>query len=130
MLSSVFYCENLNLPRRRKTTLSISPHLLQSCDIATRVLTCLYCHLGVAYVVRALAPVRIFYTALRNLLRLLPTFRASDFLLFNLRLSTTEYSFPSVSLRPAPFMPMSQREGGNSPDTPRPSPSRLDCLLT
>ena len=74
----------------------------------------------------ALASVRIFRAALRNLLRLLLFLRASDSVPSTLRFSPTEYFPHSVSLRPPRFLRKCERDGGSSPDTPRPSPSRLD----
>ena len=79
----------------------------------------------------ALAAVRIFRAALRILLlRFLLLFQASDFLPSVHFFSQTEHFPFSVSLHLARFLPKCQREGGSRPDSPRPSPFRLSCLIT
>ena len=77
----------------------------------------------------ALAPVRIFRVALRNLSRPLLFFRTSDFLPYILRFSLRVF-LPLRLPLPSPVLPKCQREGGSSPDTPRPPPCRPWCLLT
>ena len=151
VLSSVCSGAKHNITRRRKSNLSIAPHLLQSYDITTCVLASFQCHLGMAHAVRA------FESKCANVVGthdefpcsrpsprtcayflssrskppasppLLPSIRFPP---FHPPFSRTEYFPLSVSLRPAWFLPKCQREGGSSPDAPRPSPSRLWCLPT